>query len=181
MADAHHLMADGAMVDAGVRVFADPQSAARALAREIAQALSATPNLALGLATGRTPIPLYDELARLHAQGRADFRRVTTFNLDEFLGVAPNDPRGYHAFMRRHLFDRVNLDPTRINFLNGAAVDPLAECVFRFPVGEGAPLHLLHEHGRVLATRYDDRYCYVDAVAPASLRRKLRRYALAVR
>ena len=117
------------MVDAGVRVFADAQSVARALAREIAQALSAAPNLVLGLATGRTPIPLYDELARLHAQGRADFRQATTFNLDEFLGVAPNDPRGYHAFMRRHLFVRVNLDPTRINLLNGAAVDPLAECV----------------------------------------------------
>jgi len=61
------------------------------------------------------------------------------------------------------------------------SVDPLAECAFRFPVGEGGPLHLLHEHARVLKTRYDDRYCYVDAVAPASLRRKLRRYALAVR
>ena len=61
------------------------------------------------------------------------------------------------------------------------AVDPLAECAFRFPVGEGGPLHLLHEHARVLATRYDDQYCYVDAVAPASLRRKLRRYALASR
>jgi len=121
-------MADGALVDAGVRVFADAQAAARALARDIAQALSATPHLVLGLATGRTPIPLYDELARLHAQGRADFRRVTTFNLDEFLGVAPNDPRGYHAFMRRHLFDRVNLDPARINFLDGAAVNPPAEC-----------------------------------------------------
>ena len=121
-------MADGSLADAGVRVFADAQSAARALARDIAHALSAKPNLVLGLATGRTPIPLYDELARLHAQGRADFRRVTTFNLDEFLGVAPNDPRGYHAFMRRHLFDRVNLDPARINVLHGAAVDPLAEC-----------------------------------------------------
>ena len=53
-------------------------------------------------------------------------------------------------------------------------MDPLAECAFRFPVGEGGPLHLLHEHARVFATRYDDRYCYVDAVAPASLRRKLR-------
>jgi GTPase len=61
------------------------------------------------------------------------------------------------------------------------AVDPLAECAFRFPVGEGAPLHLLHEHARVLATRYDNQYCYVDAVAPASLRRKLRRYAVAKR
>jgi GTP-binding protein HflX len=57
------------------------------------------------------------------------------------------------------------------------SVDPLAECAFRFPVGEGGPLHLLHEHARVLATRYDDQYCYVEAVAPASLRRKLRRYA----
>jgi len=61
------------------------------------------------------------------------------------------------------------------------AVDPLAECTFRFPVGEGGPLHLLHEHARVLATRYDEQYCYVDAIAPASLRRRLRRYALASR
>ncbi len=61
------------------------------------------------------------------------------------------------------------------------ALDPLAECEFRIPVGEGGPLHLLHEHARVLATRYDDQYCYVDAVAPASLRRRLRRYALAHR
>jgi GTP-binding protein HflX len=61
------------------------------------------------------------------------------------------------------------------------AVDPLAECMFRFPIGEGGPLHLLHEHARVLATRYDHQYCYVEAVAPASLRRKLKRYALAVR
>jgi GTP-binding protein HflX len=60
------------------------------------------------------------------------------------------------------------------------SVDPLAECAFRFPVGEGGPLHLLHEHARVLKTRYDEQYCYVDAVAPASLRRKLRRYARAV-
>jgi glucosamine-6-phosphate deaminase len=100
----------------------------RALAREIADAIAANPRLVLGLATGRTPIPLYDALIRLHAQGLVDFRRVTTFNLDEFLGVGPHDPRGYHAFMRRHLFDRVNVDPKRINFLNGAAADPAAEC-----------------------------------------------------
>ena len=117
------------MIDGEVRVFADAPTASRALAREIAEALSAKPNLVLGLATGRTPIPLYNELARLHAEGRADFRHVTTFNLDEFLGVTPTDPRGYHAFMRRYLFDRVNLDPGRINFLHGTARDPRAECV----------------------------------------------------
>jgi len=112
-----------------VRVFPTRDLLASALAREVAEALSAKPTLVLGLATGRTPIPLYDELAHLHAQGHVDFRRATTFNLDEFLGVAPNDPRGYHAFMRRHLFDRVNIDPSRINFLHGVAGDPLAECV----------------------------------------------------
>ena len=57
-------------------------------------------------------------------------------------------------------------------------LDPLAECAFRFPIGEGGPLHLLHEHARVLSTRYDPRYCYVKAIAPASIRRRLRRYAL---
>ena len=61
------------------------------------------------------------------------------------------------------------------------SVDPLAECSFRIPVGEGGPLHLLHEHARVLSTRYDARYCYVDAVAPASLRRRLKGYARARR
>lgn len=116
------------MADVRVRVFADARAAGSTLARTVAQALAANPRLVLGLATGRTPIPVYEELVRLHAQGRADFRLATTFNLDEFLGLPVTDPRGYHAFMRRHLFDRVNLDKTRINFLNGAAADPLAEC-----------------------------------------------------
>jgi len=58
------------------------------------------------------------------------------------------------------------------------ALDPLAECAFRFPVGEGGPLHLLHENARVLTTRYDNEYCYVDAVAPASIRRRLRDFAV---
>jgi len=117
------------MADVRVRVFADARAAARALAREVARALSANPRLVLGLPTGRTPIPLYRELTRLHAEGLVDFRQATTFNLDEFWGVAAKDPRGYYAFMRRHLFDRVNVAARRINFLNGVASDPQAECV----------------------------------------------------
>jgi glucosamine-6-phosphate deaminase len=117
------------MADVRVRVFADARAAARALARGVARALSANPRLVLGLPTGRTPIPFYQELVQLHAKGLADFGGATTFNLDEFWGVAAGDPRGYHAFMRRHLFDRVNVDAKRINFLNGAAADPQSECV----------------------------------------------------
>jgi glucosamine-6-phosphate deaminase len=103
-----------------VRIFETPARLARALARHIARALAAQPALVLGLATGKTPIPLYRELVRLHAAGRADFGGVTTFNLDEFFGVSAADPRSYRAFMQRHLFDHVNLAARRIHFLNGA-------------------------------------------------------------
>jgi glucosamine-6-phosphate deaminase len=111
-----------------VRIFSSPDAVARALARHVAGALAANPPVVLGLPTGRTPIPLYRELVRLHRAGRADFRRATTFNLDEFLGLGPRDPRSYRAFMRRHLFDHVNCPSQHIHFLNGVARDVAGEC-----------------------------------------------------
>ncbi len=57
-------------------------------------------------------------------------------------------------------------------------LDPVAACVFRFPPAEGGLLHLLHEHGRVTATRYRKGYCEVEAEAPESLRRRLAKYAV---
>jgi glucosamine-6-phosphate deaminase len=101
---------------------------ARALARDIARCLTVRPRLVLGLPTGHTPIPLYRELAALYAAGRVDFSHATTFNLDEFVGLAPTDPGSYHAFMRHHLFSRVNLAPKRTHVLNGAARDLAREC-----------------------------------------------------
>ncbi len=56
------------------------------------------------------------------------------------------------------------------------ALDPMAECVFHIPAGDGAALHLLHEHARVLKTSYEGDVCEVEAVAPASLRRRLAEY-----
>jgi GTP-binding protein HflX len=57
-------------------------------------------------------------------------------------------------------------------------LDPIATCLFRFPLSEGGPLHLLHEHGRVTATRYKRNFCEVEAEAPESLRRRLAKYAV---
>jgi len=56
------------------------------------------------------------------------------------------------------------------------SLDPLSHCVFHFPIAEGAPLHLLHEHGRVKATRYTGDSCEVEAEAPASIKRRLEKY-----
>jgi glucosamine-6-phosphate deaminase len=111
-----------------IRVFPTAEALARALAANIARTLAADAATVLGLPTGRTPIPLYRELVRLHRAGRADFRRATTFNLDEFRGIAAADRHSYRAFMQRHLFDWVNVAPRRIHFLNGATPDAAAEC-----------------------------------------------------
>jgi glucosamine-6-phosphate deaminase len=111
-----------------VTVFKDERTLARTLAAHVAATLDATPDLVLGLPTGRTPVRTYHELGALHARGRVDFSRATTFNLDEFLGIEPSHPGSYRTFMQEHLFSRVNMAPERINVLNGAAPDPEGEC-----------------------------------------------------
>jgi glucosamine-6-phosphate deaminase len=110
-----------------VRIFPTAAAAGRALAAHVAAAIGNKSMLALGLPTGRTPVPLYRELVALHEQGRIDFSRVRTFNLDEFVGLPADDPRSYRSFMRRHLFDAVNLSPRNIHVPNGAASDLAAE------------------------------------------------------
>ena len=111
-----------------ITVLDSSEAVARALARSIIEALREKAGLVLGLATGRTPVDAYAELRRLHEQGDGDWSRASTFNLDEFAGIDAGHPGSFRQFMRRHLFDGVNLDPARIHFLNGAAADLDAEC-----------------------------------------------------
>ena len=104
-----------------------PSVAADLAAQSIAALLSDDPRLVLGLPTGRTPIPFYRSLVALHRQGRADFSRATTFNLDEFVGIDAAHPGSYHSYMKTHLFDHVNLSPRRTHLIDGAARDWRAE------------------------------------------------------
>ncbi len=97
--------------------------AAAAAAAIVTAHLSRNPRLVIGLPTGNTPIPMYRALVRAYEQGRADFSRATTFNLDEFLGLGTRDPGSYRAFMKAELFDRVNLPSTRAHMLDGTAAD----------------------------------------------------------
>ena len=104
------------------------ERAARLAARLIGDAIRHKPALVLGLATGRTMERVYDELVQLHRREQLDFSRVTTFNLDEYIGLAPDHPHSYHTYMRHQLFERVNLDPARTHLPNGLAPDLDAEC-----------------------------------------------------
>ena len=111
-----------------IRVFDSAADVARALADRIAVALAEQPALVLGLATGRTPVEAYAELMARCARGEVDFSNAQSFNLDEFVGLAPDHPGSFRRFMDEHFFAGVNLTPSRIHFLDGTARDLEAEC-----------------------------------------------------
>lgn len=69
------------------------------------------PRAVLGLATGSTPVAMYRQLVARHRAGELSFAGVTTFNLDEYLGLPPDSPLSYRRFMREHLFDHIDIDP----------------------------------------------------------------------
>lgn len=92
------------------------ETAADLVAGEILVALKRKPGLVLGLATGSTPIPVYERLVLAHRAGEADFSRVRTFNLDEYIGLPSDHPQSYRTFMREHLFDDLRLPLHHIHF-----------------------------------------------------------------
>lgn len=89
--------------------------------------LESKPAAVLGLATGSTPIGLYEELVQRYHHG-LDFSQVTTFNLDEYYGLASDHPTSYHYYMQQHLFQYLNIPATSINIPNGATPEPAGEC-----------------------------------------------------
>lgn len=117
-----------------VQIFSTPELASRAVARRIAAAIHRKPTLVLGLPAGRTPVAVYDRLVREFEAARVDFSRVTTFSLDEFVGLGRRDAGSFHAFLRACFFSRVNLPAHAIHSLNGAARDPDRECA-RYEAG----------------------------------------------
>jgi len=106
----------------------NPEEASRIAAHIVANLVRAKPDGVLGLATGSTPLGLYRELVRMHREERLDFSQVTTFNLDEYVGLAKEHPQSYHAFMEEHFFRHVNIQRDRIHIPDGMAADVPAEC-----------------------------------------------------
>lgn len=77
------------------------------------------PDLILGLATGSTPMGTYEELINRYKGGKLDFSKVSTFNLDEYLGISHNHPNSYHSFMEENFFKHINIDKENINIPMG--------------------------------------------------------------
>ena len=87
-----------------------------------------SPECVLGLATGGTPVGLYQEMARRCREGEVSFARVRTVNLDEYRGLAPDHDQSYRYFMQTNLFDHIDIKAENTHLLSGLARDPEAEC-----------------------------------------------------
>lgn len=99
----------------------DYDAMSRRAAAIFLDAVRNTPSVALGLPTGGTPLGMYRRIVAECSTTHHCFRDATTFNLDEYVGLAPSDPRSYCAYMRENLFAHVDLDPSRMHIPDGLA------------------------------------------------------------
>ena len=102
------------------------------MSRKAANLISAQviikPDCVLGLATGSTPIGIYDQLVEWYHKNDIDFSEVTTVNLDEYRGLTKENDQSYYYFMHTHLFDRVNIRPDHSFIPDGTCEDSEFEC-----------------------------------------------------
>lgn len=97
-------------------------------AKLVASQMTLKPDSILGLATGSTPIGLYDNLIEMNKKGEIDFSEITSFNLDEYYPIKKDNNQSYRYFMNEHLFSKVNICKDRTYIPNGEASDPDEEC-----------------------------------------------------
>ncbi|MCC5920137.1 MAG: glucosamine-6-phosphate deaminase [Cyclobacteriaceae bacterium] len=106
-----------------VKVFDNEEIASKTVANRIAEIIrekqKKSKKAVLGLATGASPIKIYQELVRLHQQEGLSFKNVITFNLDEYYPMHPSSEQSYVYFMKHHLFDHIDIDPKNIHIPDG--------------------------------------------------------------
>ena len=100
----------------------------RVAAEQFADVLRNKPDCVLGLATGDTPIGMYQDLIAMYKEGTLDFSKATSVNLDEYYPITPDNDQSYRYFMNHQLFDHVNMDKARTFVPDGTAKDPDAFC-----------------------------------------------------
>jgi glucosamine-6-phosphate deaminase len=97
-------------------------------AEQVARLLRGKPRATVALPTGATPRGMYERLVALHRAGECSCREAHFFNLDEFVGLGPDHPFSYAAYLRQYFLEQVDADPARVRLLRGDAPDLDAEC-----------------------------------------------------
>lgn len=97
-------------------------------AKEFSKIIKEKENAVLGLATGGSPVGMYKELIRMYEQKELNFSKITTVNLDEYIGLNPEHNQSYRYFMNNNLFNHINIDKSNTFVPNGLAEDLEAQC-----------------------------------------------------
>ncbi len=111
-----------------VRIVKDYEAMSDLAAELVLEKLAAKPNLVLGLATGSTPVGLYQRLVKAHKEDGIDFSQAVSYNLDEYVGLPSDHPQSYRRFMDENLFDHINIRPANIHVPDGMADSLSAHC-----------------------------------------------------
>lgn len=111
-----------------VIILGDQRAGARLVVDAVAALVAAKPDAVLGLATGSSPTPVYDELAARQAAGTLDLRGVRAFLLDEYVGLPSGHPAGYRTVIHHQFVERIGIDPARVAGPDGDATDLSGAC-----------------------------------------------------
>ncbi|MFE0558206.1 glucosamine-6-phosphate deaminase [Paenibacillus lautus] len=112
-----------------IYTFSDEEQFVQTAANQISSLLHTNPRATLGLATGSTPVGLYNKLIEMNRQGLVSFAQTTTYNLDEYVGLPENHPESYRTFMNEKFFNHVDIQIERTHVPNGNATNPEEECL----------------------------------------------------
>lgn len=131
----------------------------------------------LGLPTGGTPLEMYKRLIQMNKDGIVSFENVVTFNMDEYVGLTPDNDQSYHYYMHKNFFDHIDIKKENINILDGMATDYAAECkryedkiksyggIHLFLGGIGPDGHIaFNEPGSSLSSRTRDKELTMDTI-----------------
>jgi len=111
-----------------IMVVKDYDAMSDAAAHIVTRQIAAKPDSVLGLATGSTPIGTYARLIQAYKAGSIDFSKITTFNLDEYYPISPDNNQSYTYYMNNQLFRHININVTNVNIPSGTTGDAAAEC-----------------------------------------------------
>lgn len=112
-----------------LHIFSDASSIADYVSTILIERVKSKPEVVLGLATGGTMEPIYARFVEQARQHRVDVSRLTSFNLDEYMGLSADHPKSYAAYMRQHLFRHLDFDESRLHLPDGLAQNVDEHCM----------------------------------------------------
>ncbi len=111
-----------------IRIYKDDVQIGKEAALLFASQILKKRDCVLGMATGSTPLPTYQELVRLHESGMLDFSEVRTFNLDEYVGIDRAREQSYYRFMFDNLFSKINIKPENVHVPHPVSANLSDDC-----------------------------------------------------